>query len=325
MKIIINDRIWDPMIKAAEIALTLERHGSVVIDLNGEAPAIEDTMLCDLFAYLESQNLDISKITVLTGNPIETYNKTSVRFVPESFYEFALFQEYHKNIPTHKNIKYHFGNFVSRTTMPRLLIASHLYSNYQDKTFQTFHYDYSNEYHKTHIELDKLLNEYGAKSVEFDEAVNLLKNSPIVQTPVKSYPILHYTEDIMTEPCRWYPNFFVDVICETWPNEQGFYVTEKFWRAVATKTPFIIYGPRHVLTNLKKLGFKTFDNYWNEGYQEDFSRDRINIIKQVIKQLSNESVDVLNNMYMDMQSILNHNHEIFMNFTHNDLKKLKSQ
>lgn len=324
MQLIINDRIWDSMVKAADIALTLERKGEVIIDLNGEAPAIEDTMLVEFFEYLQSQNLDLTKITVLTGNPLETYTAVSVKFVPESFYEFALLQEYHKNIPTHKTIKYHFGNFVSRTTMPRLVIASHLFTNYQNKTCQTFHYDCTNYYHKTHIELDKLLNEYGPNSVEFDEAVSLLKSSPVIQTPVNSYPILHCTKGTLTEPCQWYPNFFVDVICETWPNESGFYVTEKFWRAVATKTPFIIYGPRYVLTNLKKLGFKTFDNYWNEGYQEDFSRDRINLIKQVLKQLSNEPIDNLVNMYHDMQSILDHNHEIFMNFTHDDLKKLNN-
>jgi len=325
MKLIINDRIWDPMVKAAEIALTLERYGSVTIDLHGEAPAIEDTMLVELFNYLKSQNLDLSKITVLTGNPLETYNSVLVKFVPTSLYEFKLLQRYYKDIPTHKNIKYHFGNFVSRTTMPRLVIASHLYTNYRDKTFQTFHYNYDNEYHKTHVELDKLLNEYGPNSVEFDEAIALLKASPLLQTSVESYPILHYTKAIMTEPCQWYPNFFVDVICETWPNESGFYVTEKFWRAVATKTPFIMYGPRYVLTNLKKLGFKTFDNYWNEGYQEDFSRDRINIIKQSLQQLNNEPVEQLVNMYNDMQLILDHNYELFMNFTHDDLKKLGPQ
>lgn len=318
----INDRIWHPMVKAAEIALALERHGSVTVDLQGEAPVIQDTMLTELFAYLESQQLDISKINVLTGNPLETYNKTGVTFESKSFYEFELFQKYHKNVPTYKNIKYHFGNFVSRTTMPRLTIASHLYSNYKHQTLQTFHYDHSSEYHKTHIELDKLLNEYGPNSVEFNEAVNLLKATPIIQAPVSSYPIIHRTETVMTEISQWYPKFFVDVICETWPTEDGFYVTEKFWRAVATKTPFVIYGSRYVLTNLKKLGFKTFSNYWDEGYQEDFSKDRINLIKQVLKQIANIPSDELTTIYHDMKSILDHNYEIFMNFTHDELKKL---
>lgn len=325
MKLIIGSQIWDPMVKAAEIALTLERNGRVVIDLNGEAPVMEDTMLVPLFEYLQSQNLDVGKITVLTGNPLETCDTVDVKFVQESFYEFKMFQRYHESVPTHKNIKYHFGNFISRTTMPRLVIASHLYTNYKDKTFQTFHYDHSHEYHKSHVELDQLLNEYGANSVEFDEAVNLLKAAPILQTTAKSYPILHVEKSTMIEPCNWYPDLFVDVICETWPNESGFYVTEKFWRAVATKTPFIIYGPRYVLSNLKKMGFRTFNRYWNEGFQEDFPRDRIDGIKQALKQIGENSIADLMEIYCDMQPILNHNYEIFMNFTHDDLQKLKSQ
>jgi hypothetical protein len=186
---------------------------------------------------------------------------------------------------------------------------------------QTFHYDHNNDYHKTHLELDLLVNEYGANSQEFDEAVILLKSSPLLKTQVKSYPILHTAERTMIEPCQWYPDFFVDVICETWPNN-GFYITEKFWRAVATKTPFIIYGPRYILNNLKKIGFKTFEEFWDEGYHEDHPRDRIKGIKQVLKTISDLPRDEIVWMYRNMNHIIEHNYEIFMNFTHNDLQRL---
>jgi len=129
--IINNDIVWDPLIKGAEIALEIERNGCVVIDLDGESPAIESTMLPEFFDYLESQDIDLKNITVLTGNPIEEYNKVNVVHVPESFYEIALFQEHLDKIPYNKDIKYHFGNFVSRTATPRLIIASHLYTNYK--------------------------------------------------------------------------------------------------------------------------------------------------------------------------------------------------
>lgn len=324
MKLIINgEQVWHPMIKAAEIALTLQRTGKVIIDLHGEAPSLEETPIIELFDYLKSQGLDITKIQVLTGNPLETYSEVSVKFVPTSFYEFPLFQKYKDSIPTHKNIKYHFGNFVSRTTMPRLILASHLYTKYKDKTFQTFHYRYKNDYHKTHLELDKLVNEYGPLSPEFDEAVTLLKSSPLLKEEIMSYPILHTNRPTIVNPCQWYPDFFLDVICETWPNHNGFYITEKFWRAVATKTPFVIYGPRHVLTNLKKIGFKTFHDFWDEGYQEDYSVDKIAEIKGILKKLSAEPLDEIAWMYRNMQPILDHNYEVFMNFTFNDLEKIK--
>lgn len=324
MKLIISgDQVWHPMTKAAEIALTLQRDGKVVIDLHGEAPMLQETPLIELFDYLKSQGLDISQIEVLTGNPLETYNNVAVTFVPTSFYEFPWFQRCKDKIPTHKNIKYYFGNFISRTTMPRLILASHLYANYKDKTFQTFHYRSHDDYHKTHLELDKLVNTYGPLSPEFDEAIILLKSAPLLKEEIVSYPILHIDQTTIINPCQWYPDFFLDVICETWPDQNGFYVTEKFWRAVATKTPFVIYGPQDVLTNLKKLGFKTFHDFWDEGYQEDYAVDKIIGIKNILKKLSAEPIDEILWMYRNMQPILDHNYQVLMNFTHKELEKIK--
>jgi len=319
--IINNDIVWDPLIKGAEIALEIERNGCVVIDLDGESPAIESTMLPEFFDYLESQDIDLKNITVLTGNPIEEYNKVNVVHVPESFYEIALFQEHLDKIPYNKDIKYHFGNFVSRTATPRLIIASHLYTNYKSQTMQTFHYNWSSDYHKTHLDLDGLLHMYGACSKEFDEAINLLKYSPLLKETVTTYPILHINGQLnnLITICNWYKHIFVDVICETWYTGSNFYITEKFWRAVATKTPFIIQGSQDIISNLKTLGFKTFDHFWDEGYSEDPYPYNILEIKKVIKFLSKKTISELNNMYLDMSGILDHNYKCLQNIQCNDI------
>jgi hypothetical protein len=83
-----------------------------------------------------------------------------------------------------------------------------------------------------------------------------------------------------------------------------------------------MYGPRDVLTNLKKLGFKTFDGFWDEGYQEDYLFDKLAGIKSVLKEISSKPLDKIVEMHRQMQPILNHNYEVFMNFTHEDLKKI---
>ena len=118
MKLIVsNNQIFHPMIRAAEIALTLQKNGRVTIDLNGEAPSLQETQLVELFDYLESQGLDISKIQVLTGNPLETYNHVSTKFIPTAFYEFQWMQRFKDKIPTHKNIKYHFHPYRLKVNM----------------------------------------------------------------------------------------------------------------------------------------------------------------------------------------------------------------
>ena len=314
------------MRKAAEIALELERNGSVTIDLDGEAPDISQTNLSDFFNFLSDMGLDISKIKLITGNPIERYSAVNVQVDYSAFYEIQLFQDNIEKISTNKNIKYHFGNFVSKTNLPRLVIASHLYSNYSDKTLQTFHYTNNSHYHKNYAMLDKVLNEYGINSIEVNEACTLLKDSPLLKDKVQ-YPILvinNRIENLLT-PCNWYKEIFVDVICETWYTGNSFYVTEKFWRSVVTKTPFIIQGSQNIITNLKKIGFKTFDKYWDEGYQEDPSYYNLIEIKKVLEFISKKSTNELNDMYNDMQDILEHNRQLFLNISAEDIRKVTDE
>ena len=311
------------MRKAAEIALELERNGSVIIDLYGEAPDIAQTGLPDFFDSLSAMGLDISKIKVITGNPIESYSKVDVHVDYSAFYEIQLFQNHIEKISTTKNIKYHFGNFVSKVNLPRLILASHLYNNYSEKTSQTFHYTHNSHYHKNYAMLDKVLNEYGINSLEFQEACVLLKHGPLLKDAVE-YPILILEERIenLLTPCKWYKEIFVDVICETWYTGNSFYVTEKFWRSVVTKTPFIIQGSQNIITNLKKLGFKTFDKYWDEGYQEDPSYYNLTEIKKVLEFISKKSINDLNDMYNDMQDILEHNRLLFLSMSESDIRKV---
>lgn len=318
-----NYNVWNPMQKAAEIALELERNGSVTIDLHGESPDISQTILPEFFNFLSSQDLDTSKIKIVTGNPLESYTGANISVDYDAFYEIDLFQSNIEKISTTKTIKYHFGNFVSKANLPRLVLASHLYSNYAKKTSQTFHYTHNSHYHKNYAMLDKVLNEYGISSPEFQEACVLLKHSPLLKDAVE-YPILVVKDKIdnLLNPCQWYKEIFVDIICETWYTGNSFYVTEKFWRAVATKTPFIIQGSRHVLTNLKKLGFKTFDKYWDEGYQEDPSYYNLTEIKKVIEFIGKKSIGELDDMYNDMQDILEHNRQVFLNMSAHDIKQI---
>jgi hypothetical protein len=54
-------------------------------------------------------------------------------------------------------------------------------------------------------------------------------------------------------------------------TESNFYSTdifntEKTWKAIANRHPFILVGPYKSLAYLKSLGYKTFSDFWDEGY-----------------------------------------------------------
>ena len=319
--VLINDkRVWHPMATAAKICLALNEHEKVELWFNNEAPVISQTELSEFFQILEQANVDLSRITVTTGNLKETYPGLRINKDPKAMFELSLFQKFCHQLPKHKNIQQHFGLLVSRCTMPRLVLSSYLWANYRDKTFQTFHWQANSDYHKTHLELDEVVNHYGCDSREFDEAIALLKNAPLLKEIVPTYPILH--PENSHKACSWYPNFFVDVICETWWEAGTFFVTEKFWRAVATRTPFVIHGPRWILQNLKLLGFCTFDRWWDEGYSEDPAHHNIIEIKRVIDFLATKSLEQLEQMYQEMTPVLDHNLETMQALTWQDFEKI---
>ena len=75
-------------------------------------------------------------------------------------------------------------------------------------------------------------------------------------------------------------------------------------------TPFVIFGPQGFLSNLKsRYGFKTFEQWWDESYDDYQNYERITKIYKVIDYLDSLSMSDREAMYKDMQPILLHNYQ----------------
>lgn len=316
-----DSKIWDVGIATAEIVYTLAKHGKVVIDLKREAPDITTTELKNVLDYLSDQGVEYDQIEIHTGNIIESYNKFKVVKHNTWMYELLIFQRLGNSIPKEKQIQKHFGCFIGRSNITRLIMSSHLAANYRDKTLLTYHFSPRTDFHRAHLGLEDIIYYFGINSNEYQEAIALLSQGPILIGEKKSYPITN--EDSIVEPCSWYKDIFVDVVCETFSNGNVFFVTEKFWRSVATKTPFIIQGPQFVIKRLKQLGFKTFDRWWSEGYDEDPYLYSQNEIKKILADLSVLNITNLEEMYAEMQPILDHNYDLMMSLQFKDLLGVK--
>jgi len=82
----------------------------------------------------------------------------------------------------------------------------------------------------------------------------------------------------------------------------------KCGRALAYPRPFIAYGNWGLLKRLKELGFKTFDRWWDEGYDtiSDY-KERFETIKNLIIHLSQKSEEEKLIMWNEMVEIFEHN------------------
>jgi hypothetical protein len=217
-----------------------------------------------------------------------------------------------KNFETIK----HFGMFIGRGNHLRLDLASYLNLHYKEKTIQTYHYDQNIDFHQANIGLERHVKNSGTDRI--DQLAGFLQKCPI-RTQSPDYPILmdHHL-DIAPE----YQNFFAEIVCETYFSGHTFFTTEKIWRPIALKTPFIVQGPIRFLHNLRRLGFKTFDSWWNEGYSNDSNEWQVKLIKELIDMLGSKSISELKTMYTEMEPVLEHNCQRLMELTKQDFLQL---
>lgn len=88
--------------------------------------------------------------------------------------------------------------------------------------------------------------------------------------------------------------------------------TEKVLKSFLFYHPFIVIGLPHTLKSLKNFGFKTFENYIDESYDNITNHQkRFDAIKIEIDKLAKLTLDEHHQMYLEMLPILEHNHFLY--------------
>jgi hypothetical protein len=121
---------------------------------------------------------------------------------------------------------------------------------------------------------------------------------------------------------------FVYVVTETcfWENKK--HLTEKIFKPIVAKQPFLLLGCTNNLKYLREYGFKTFDSWWDESYDEiEDPIQRLNAVVSIIENLCNLDIDTLENMLKEMEETLSHNFNLFYstNFVDNAWNELQSK
>jgi hypothetical protein len=320
----IDGKIWNAEYCVIKIIEGLAQTGKVTIILDNEGSDAEQLGLYRILDNICSTlNYNPADITIQTLNQLEshpTYN--IVKGAPLYINSGQHFAQ--KNVLPEKDVQTfkHFGIFIGRSSWQRLWVASHMWANYKDKIEITYHYDSSLSYHRSHLSFDELSYQIG-----LTPAVELTKDF-LTQLPIKNdfidrYPILtpaHFSI------AKVYHKFFAEIVCETFLAGHSFYPTEKTWRPLICKTPFLTIGPKDHLLNLRKLGFKTFSNWWDESYDEDVHLDNgkvsIRNILSTVDRLAKMNKQNLISMHQDMKPTLDHNYNRFMELSNSDFSKI---
>jgi len=278
-----------------------------------EGPDLSKIMMGDL--PLVEMLKDHGDIEVTTYNLVQD-DVAGVSVLKDSDPALVPFLHYaqHKltHIKTPRSIEKHFGLFVAGSRWHRLMLASYLFDKHASKSIIGYRQSITKKDQPCNLRLDELfLRTYRYNDHVLPSVTNFLHQLPLEVTDEANDNRGFINYDQTWQLAGTYDKIFLDVVCETWHNGNCFSPTEKTARAIVCRTPFLVYAGKGFLANLRKWGFMTFDEIWDESYDVCDGVDRIVKMQSVLEKLSNKSLAELGSLYAKIQPILEHNVKIY--------------
>jgi len=108
-----------------------------------------------------------------------------------------------------------------------------------------------------------------------------------------------------------YQQTFLSVIPETCHGCEQMFFSEKIWKTLRIGHPFMLVSSPGMLAQLQSFGFKTFDQWWDESYdQEQDLHQRIKKVVKELERLSKLNVNQLKHLRTGMKSTVEHNQQL---------------
>lgn len=117
----------------------------------------------------------------------------------------------------------------------------------------------------------------------------------------------------------------INIVTETRYTTPLIYISEKTIKPLMCMRPFIIAGPPYTLRLLKKFGFKTFGDFWDESYDDELDHaKRLEMVYNLSKQMTSKNINELKIMLLKMKDILEYNREQVLKLPE-EIKKLSPE
>lgn len=158
----------------------------------------------------------------------------------------------------------------------------------------------------------------------------------IYKTEITSLTNLFVDKTSLEEQCsivesiteKFYDDTYFSVVSETYfyhsdSFEKGIFLTEKTFKPMLFKHPFILMGMPNLLRTLRELGYKTFSPFINEDYDNELDPNkRLLMIVNEVERLCNLTENELNQFSKECRNICDHNiKHLLVNLRVRDLYK----
>jgi len=163
------------------------------------------------------------------------------------------------------------------------------------------------------------MNDYGTHVSRLE---NKFVDSVYMKEARKRLPMLVYNKANNEQNDLYYINRITDqVFLDTWvtiiseasfdDSDETIFISEKTFKPIACMHPFIFLGNRGSLPKLREMGYKTFDGFIDESYDNLSTLDRMAAIIREIKRIHAIKDKVA--WFDSMRDILEHNYNVFHN------------
>lgn len=261
---------------------------------------------------------DKDDINIITSNLLaeEIYTGNKFTIIPYNYFTDELFfalinkrDEHNLNSFKTKNIQFlnefklekHFLCFNNLSKLHRLWMFYEFMNNpiLKDKSI---------------LSLNK-----NTTSKSFYDIVSVTNNKELMEyyktydsTTGYSYDTTNWFADVQTGDSiniNAHLKTFVNVITETLTSPGIVFITEKTYKSIYTCQPFIIVGNTYSLKKLKELGFRTFDMWWDESYDDETNFEiRIQKIVKILEEIASWDLHKCTQIRNEMREVLIHNY-----------------
>ena len=298
----------------------LEPRTAITLDLLSEGPSLHRLGVVDL---LSQYDFDVT--VTRWANAAETVpfqqqdcNKQS-HFFPMALHYWA------DEIPNDPGAPFKFGLFLGRNTYSRHRIL----------------YDCAHKW-PNHFLLSKIPNLYSNnwtvnQYMVLEQADEWVDNVEQVRAWFESCPVASIDNEVVqnyfavpelsagkltASLLTHYPKFNIEIVCETYTLGDTFFPTEKTVRPITGNRPFVVYGPRGFLRNLRDTeGFETFGSLWDESYDNLEGVERWRAMCELIESLLKLDTTQWTKLVEQASAITRHNRTVLKKII-DDRKKL---
>jgi|SRR5210317_44584 hypothetical protein len=287
-----------------------------------------DTLWQSYWWHGISSDVYASKIRFITSDLYE--RDFSCPTFQHCWFEHVLIEKDIKDVKFTNNIKKHFIYLNNRISPHRLYFLSFLEKyNFFDKSHISFSTSdefftnlFKNGYNSntpiTRYDYDYQIETFFGDIISEQDITNTLENLVInkpydLDREEMATSQQHNPWRMNQEIQPFFNDSFLFLCSESCVAHERLFLTEKVFKGFGMKKPMIVIGNPFTLKKLKEMGYKTFDKWFDESYDEIVDvKKRFEKISETLITIGNKSIDELKEILEDMKDTLEYNHNHYI-------------